>query len=654
MTQVAERPSTRARRNRRAFDAWAQSYDRAANPLLLLEQRYLLPILPAVAGCDVLDLGCGSGRWLGHLAAGGPRTVRGIDSSPAMLQAALQKNISDVDLVLGSCNATPFADRSFDLILSSFVLSYVEDIDSLTDELTRIARDNCNLILSDMHPHTQDQLGWKRAFHDGEGEIALDTVLRRHGEIVASFATRGWELVIAIEPEFGAPERAIFAAAGRLDNFQQAVGHPAIFIVQFRKTTQHAKRQPRAIALTGARCALGPQEAPPIALHIDNGRLARLLSPGLSSPAASAQPIDLRGHLLLPGLINAHDHLEFALFPRMGEPCSNASQWASQIHEKFGDSIAAHRSVPRNVRLWWGGLRNLLCGVTTVCHHNPLDPELQRDDFPVRVVRDYGWAHSLAFDNDVLSAHAASPLNAPFLVHACEGTDQRAREEFDQLDRLGVLNERTVLVHGLAISHQQAALLRRRGVSLVICPSSNQFLFGRVPDTAVLDAIGQVALGSDSPLTAEGDLLDEVRFAMRRCRLSPLAAWRMITQAPAAMLRLTQGEGSLRPSARADLIAVRDQQDDLGQRLRNLSFADVEFVMVGGRVQLASAAILERLPSEAQAGLEPLWIAETVRWLRAPVRELVRAAEDVLGVGCLHLGGKPVRFPTEAEARHGL
>jgi cytosine/adenosine deaminase-related metal-dependent hydrolase/SAM-dependent methyltransferase len=657
MSHIAERherPAARDLHNSQSFDIWAQSYDRAANPLLMLEHRYLLPLLPTLSGRDVLDMGCGSGRWLGHLVAGNPRSLRGIDASPAMLQAASQKSLRAVELFQGSCYATPFVDRSFDLILSSFVVSYLDDLDSAVEELTRIARDGCDLVLSDMHPYTQQRLGWKRSFRHSVGEIALDTVPHRPERIVVALAERGWNLVAAVEAEFGTPEREVFSAAGRLDNFQAAIGHPAVLILQFRKAgTGATDLQQREIVVSGASCAFGPQVTAPVSLHIAKDRIARILSPVLCDNAVASQKIDLSGYLVMPGVINAHDHLEFALFPRCGERCSNASEWARKIHEKFGDVIATHRSVPRNVRLWWGGLRNLLCGVTTVCHHNPLDAELQRDDFPVRVVRDYGWAHSLAFDSDLRSAHDAAPHEGPFIVHACEGTDALAGEELDQLDRLGVLGPSTVLVHGLAIDAKGAALMRQRGAALVICPSSNQFLFGRVPDPAILASIGRVALGSDSPLTAEGDMLDEVRFALRFCDLSAPVAWRMITDAPAAMLRLTRGEGSIRPSARADLIAVLAHAEEPAERLRTLSCADIELVMVGGRIQLASPKILTRLPASVGAGLEPLWVDGTVRWLRAPVRALVRAAEDVLGKDSLRLGGKPVRIPSETEADYG-
>ena len=72
---------------------------------------------------------------------------------------------------------------------------------------------------------------------------------------------------------------------------------------------------------------------------------------------------------------------------------------------------------------------------------------------------------------------------------------------------------------------------------------------------------------------------------------------------------------------------------------------DVEFVIIRGRVQLASEAVWKLLPPQAKQGLEPLWIEGSIRWLRAPVRELLRKAEAVLGFGEVRLGGRLIRSP---------
>jgi cytosine/adenosine deaminase-related metal-dependent hydrolase len=411
-----------------------------------------------------------------------------------------------------------------------------------------------------------------------------------------------------------------------------------------------------ATILHHARCASGPQTSTYASIYIDSGHIKRIV-PGSSSSwyaAPAHAQIDLRGFLVMPGLINAHDHLEFSLFPRLADPpYCNYIEWGEDIHQNFADVIVKHHSIPKPVRLWWGGIRNLLCGVTTVAHHNPLWPDLQSEDFPVRVVRNYGWGHSLAL-GDLRAARASTPAGRPFIVHACEGVDEVAREELAGLDRLGLLDDNAVLVHGLALDRQGVALMCERASSLVVCPSSNRYLFNALPDLSLFDQIKNLTLGNDSPLTAEGDLLDEVRFTLRFCGITPPTAYRMVTAAPAAILGLADAEGSIAESGVADLIAVRDTGQSPAGKLATLSANDIEFVMIRGRVQLASEAVLQRLPQAARQGLEPLSVDGAIRWLRAPVRKLLQATAEVFAEDILHLGSKRIQAPEPVETEYVL
>jgi hypothetical protein len=332
-------------------------------------------------------------------------------------------------------------------------------------------------------------------------------------------------------------------------------------------------------------------------------------------------------------------------------PYRNYIEWGDDIHRSFPAVIAKQHAIPKSVRLWWGGIRNLLCGVTTVCHHDPLWPELQKEEFPVRVVKEYGWGHSLALGGDLRRVHDATPPYRPFIVHACEGVDQPAREELLGLERLGVLDDRTVLVHGLAMNREGSDLIRARGTSLIVCPTSNRFLYREVPDPFLLSRIEKLAIGSDSSLTAKGDLLDEVRFAIRTLGIQASAAYQMVTTSAAAILRLGDTLGSIKEFGLADLVAVRDTGRDPADRLDSLSMKDVELVMIGGRVHLAAEAMLERLPFAARNGLEPLSVDGTVRWLRAPVGALMRRTEEVLGRGAVQLGCRRL-LPADVVAEH--
>jgi cytosine/adenosine deaminase-related metal-dependent hydrolase/ubiquinone/menaquinone biosynthesis C-methylase UbiE len=634
--------------NARAFAAWAEVYDKQENPLLALEERYLTRLLPDGTGRHVLDVGCGTGRWLSRLAQGGrPASLHGLDSSQEMLQAASNRHLPGVLLTHGELPSLSVASGSADLVLVSFVLSYVEDLEHCASELARATREGGDLFLSDIHPETAAALGWKRGFGAAGHKHVLQVNERSLAKVKDTLEAYGFTLIACLEPSFGEVERELFRVRGKEMSWQEAAGMPAIYMLHFRRQ-QHMPFGAEAgeacdvLHLYGAQCALGPNELVTASIVIQRGHIASIVShaaPTAVSQTKHTGEIDLNGYLLFPGLVNAHDHLEFALFPRLGSPpYQNATQWALDIQASEARTIALHTQVPKDVRLWWGGIRNLLCGVTTVCHHNPLKPILQSANYPVRVVSHYGWEHSPAFANNIAFALRQTSAHEPFLIHACEGVDQTAAQELHALDALGALEERSVLVHGLALDRKGIILLNERRAALIVCPSSNSFLFGKTHTREQLRSVQRLAVGSDSPLTAEGDLLDEIRFTKSVCNLQAEEIYGLVTDQPARILRLQNGEGTLRPTAVADLIAVRLGAAAPAEILTELSWRDVELVLVGGCVHLASSEIFERLPAEMKRQLIPVIVEGELRWLPAPVSEFLEAAELVFGAGGVRVG----------------
>jgi cytosine/adenosine deaminase-related metal-dependent hydrolase/ubiquinone/menaquinone biosynthesis C-methylase UbiE len=662
--RIHQPPQTKARKSVTAtalssfdvFDAWAQVYDEQPNPLLMLEQRFLSQMLPDINGLHVLDAGCGTGRWLQFLAPRGAASLTGVDSSTKMLRRAEEKIGTTCSLRQGTCTALPIPDNRIDLVVSSFVLSYLENLKDFARELHRVTRPGANVFLTDMHPGTAISCNWTRSFtHDGSTEKLR---VHRHSlqAIVNTFKAYGFELLANVQPAFDLEERKIFEENDRLAFYEESADFPAVYILQLQKKTLTSKfadasESSQSLRLSGGRYALGPSSAAEGSIEIERGHIRSLLAKGPvtgETQTGRKETVDLSRYILLPGLINAHDHLEFSLFPNLGVgPYLNSTEWAREIHRTHAATIASHRKVPKQTRLRWGAIRNLLCGVTTVCHHNPLSRELVAPDFPVRVLARFGWAHSLAMDPNLLHNFDHTPPNLPFVVHAAEGVDAKSAQEIFDLDRLEILDERTILVHGLALNHKAISLLNQRRSALVICPTSNQFLFHSSLSATLIKSINTVVLGSDSPLTSAGDLLDEINFARNEIGLDAESLFDMVTVRSARVLRLRNGEGRLRPGAIADLIAVPDKGLTPAETVAQLTVDQVELVILEGRVQLASDSLFASLPNSLQVGLQPLFVDGIRRWLRAPIESLLAQARKTLGRD-IRVGGKKVEHASAA------
>jgi cytosine/adenosine deaminase-related metal-dependent hydrolase len=377
--------------------------------------------------------------------------------------------------------------------------------------------------------------------------------------------------------------------------------------------------------LRGASVAIGPEESVRADIIIRDGWIC-----SLGGRAEGAQVLDLSGYLMLPGLINAHDHLDFNLYPRLGRgPYPNAEAWAHNIHKPAESPVREQLRVASDVRLLWGGLKNLLSGVTTVAHHNPLDRTVFGRNFPVRVLKRMGWAHSFAFSPDLAERFHATRPDWPFIVHLGEGTDAASGRELDRLDELKALDNRTVLVHGVALDGAGFRLLHRRGAALVWCPTSNLFVLGRTLGLASLSSGVPIALGSDSAITADGDLLDELRAA-RSLGVDARQLYRMVTSTAARVLRLHDGEGAVAAGGVADLVAVRDE--GLSPAAALTTFFAPELVMLGGQLKLISPALAGRAGAAAAAGFHRVELeGRETALVAAPVPDLMRRTVYALG-----------------------
>lgn len=238
-------------------------------------------------------------------------------------------------------------------------------------------------------------------------------------------------------------------------------------------------------------------------------------------PAAQPCPdaVTLNGYVIYPAFLNAHDHLELNHFPRtrFQDRYDSAHDWGDDVDARLNDEpYLSLRKKSLADRLFVGGMKNLLSGATTVIHHGPPHRPLFRRNFPVRVLRQYAWAHSFHFsaEKDITRSYQRRKTGVLWFMHVAEGTDSRATAEYTYMKALELIGSDTVIVHGVGLTIAQIADAAPRIRALVWCPSTNDYLLGRTAQVDVwLAHGGTVAMGSDSKLTADGDLLDEVRAA---------------------------------------------------------------------------------------------------------------------------------------------
>jgi ubiquinone/menaquinone biosynthesis C-methylase UbiE len=137
------------------YDSFAEAYATENENNLVnayYERPAMLALAGEVAGRHILDAGCGAGPLTVALRDRGA-VVTGIDSSAGMLALARRRLGEDVALqVVDLRDPLPFGDETFDDVVASLVLHYLQDWGPTLAELGRVLKPGGRLIVSVEHP----------------------------------------------------------------------------------------------------------------------------------------------------------------------------------------------------------------------------------------------------------------------------------------------------------------------------------------------------------------------------------------------------------------------------------------------------------------------------------------------------------------------
>lgn len=361
-------------------------------------------------------------------------------------------------------------------------------------------------------------------------------------------------------------------------------------------------------------CPMGSPPLPAGGVLVEAGVvLAVGPAAGLRQDAARVHEID---GVLLPGLVDAHTHLELADAAAVPPEGWADERWGRSAHRgvtaalrggatAVGDVVTRGPGVPAAAHARLHGTSWVEVDGVDVSHHDEVLAAVERTVRLPAGGRRVGLAPAAptAVGTGVLQALAAlaERLGLDLHTHLAADRDEvaalgrgagpladRARArglEFEWLDggvglspvryaeACGLLGPRTSLAHGIWVEADEAALLAARGTTVVCCPRANAARgAGEAPLERYAEAGTALALGTESALHGPGtapDLLAEaaawVELAGRRGLSSwpgpdgprPLAeqAVRLLTVDGAAALGW-DGAGVLAPGRRADLVAV--------------------------------------------------------------------------------------------------
>lgn len=131
----------------------------------------LLDLAHSLGAQTILEVGCGTGRWLAELRSVASRCY-GLDPSTGMLTQAKQRN-APIWLTRGRGESLPFPDGTFDFVYCVNAIHHMDGQQTFIQEARRVLRDDGALAVIGMDPHGQRQTWYVYEYFEGVYETDL-------------------------------------------------------------------------------------------------------------------------------------------------------------------------------------------------------------------------------------------------------------------------------------------------------------------------------------------------------------------------------------------------------------------------------------------------------------------------------------------------
>ncbi|QRN96105.1 lamin tail domain-containing protein [Archangium violaceum] len=361
--------------------------------------------------------------------------------------------------------------------------------------------------------------------------------------------------------------------------------------------------------------------------------------------AKDATKISCPAGVISPGLINAHEHMNFQKAPDPGreERFEHRHDWREG---KDGHKAVSQGSTAGDDAQRWAELRHVMAGTTSIAGAGGLSGLVRElsatgsgkpsqeglhemavnfQTFPLN--DDDGKELASGCDYSAIDTPDDMPGLSAYMPHVSEGIEESARNEFRCLSGQGtgsqdVLTGRTAVIQGIGLTAAEIGKMAERGASLVWSPRSNVSLYG---DTAMVTAYKQmgvnIALGTDWLQSGSMNILRELRCAdyLNQVHYSKTFTdeqlWRMATASAADATDTGEKLGRIAPGKVADLAIFRLNANAFSPHRAVITARpeDVVLTVRGGKPLYGDQALMTELTKGATDACDAVDVCGTAK-----------------------------------------
>jgi len=346
------------------------------------------------------------------------------------------------------------------------------------------------------------------------------------------------------------------------------------------------------------------------------GKIMAIARDGEALPDAArdAPVVDSKG-VIYPGIIDLHNHPEYAIYPLMpiGRKYRDRYEWRwyDDVYNKRitypQEVLTRPYYLDLGMEIGRYGEYKALAGGTTSLQGGRTNLAYSKEECLVRNIENSPVESRVAASRVDIGRSAkewaamqTERSKGPLVVHLAEGPSPRMATEFNAIKDSNLLGPELIAIHGVGLTEPQLVEMAGVGAKLVWSPLSNFMLYGKTANVEAAKRAGlSISLAPDWAPSGSKSSLGELKVAdlVNKHALHGLFSDRdlveMVTRKPAAAMGWSQRLGQIAEGYLADVLVVDDRHADPYRNLINTIEDNIQLVAVRGEPLYGDKALLQ-------------------------------------------------------------